>query len=54
MRQDFSTIYEDFIGSIYQPSEMEYYIRALREQNAILIFCLPQRKNLTLRILLMR
>ncbi len=46
MRQDFSTIYEDFIGLIYQPSEIVYYIRALSEQNAILNFaCLTEKFN---------
>ncbi len=29
---------------LFQPHEMAYYIRALREQNAILIFSLPHRK----------
>ncbi len=33
--QDFSTTYEDLIGSIFQPWQMASYIRALREQNAI-------------------
>jgi hypothetical protein len=47
MRQDFSTVYDDFIGSIYQPSEMAYYIRALREQNAN--FLPASQKYLTLR-----
>jgi hypothetical protein len=51
MRQDFSTIYEDFIGSIYQPGEMAYYIRALREQNAKFNFLPASQKNFTLRIL---
>jgi hypothetical protein len=33
--QDFSTTYEDSIGSIFQPWVTGYYIRATREQNAI-------------------
>ncbi len=44
MRQDFSTTYEDFIGSIFQPCEMASYIGAVREQNGIEIFSLPNRK----------
>ncbi len=44
MRQDFSTTYENSIGSIFQPWEPGYYIRALREQNAIKIFRLCHRK----------
>ncbi len=44
MRQDFSTTYEDFIGSILQPCKMASYIRAAREQNAIKIFSLSNRK----------
>ncbi len=43
VRQDFST-YEDFIGSIYQPSEIASYIRTARKLNAIKIFSLPNRK----------
>jgi hypothetical protein len=34
VRQDCSTIYEDFNELIFQPCEMAYYINALREQNA--------------------
>ncbi len=45
MWQDFSTTYEDFIGSIFQPRVMASYIRAVREQNAIKNFCLPDRKR---------
>ncbi len=44
MRQDFSTTYEYSKGSIFQPWETGYYIRALREQNAIKIFRLCHRK----------
>ncbi len=44
MRQDLSTTYEDSIGSIFQPWETGYDIRAPREQNAINIFCLSHRK----------
>ncbi len=44
MRQDFSTTYEAFIGSIFQSREMTSYIRALRKQNAITNFSLPNRK----------
>jgi hypothetical protein len=39
----FLTIYEDSIGSIVQPWEMAYHIRALREQNEVLIFSLPHK-----------
>jgi hypothetical protein len=38
VRGDFSTTYEDFIGSIPQPFEMASYIRAVREQYAIKMF----------------
>ncbi len=42
--QDFSTTYEDFIGSIFQPSEMASYIRAVKAQNAIKILaCLTEK-----------
>ncbi len=34
----------DFIGSIFQPFEMASYIRDVREQNAIKIFSLTNRK----------
>ncbi len=44
MRQEFSTTYEDFIGSLFQPCEMASYIGAVREENAIKIFSLPNRK----------
>ncbi len=44
MRQDFSTTHEDFIGSIFQQCKMASYIRAVREQNAIKIFTLANRK----------
>ncbi len=40
----FSTTYEDFKGSIFQPCQLASYIRALRDQNAIKIFSLPNRK----------
>ncbi len=50
----FSTTYEDSIGLIFQPREKGYYIRAPREQNAFKIFSLFHRKNITLRIFLMR
>ncbi len=43
MRQDFSTTYKDFIGSIFQPWEMASYIRVVREQQ-LKIFSLPDRK----------
>jgi hypothetical protein len=33
-----------FLWSIFQHCEMAYYIRALREQNAMRIFCLPDRR----------
>jgi hypothetical protein len=46
VRQDLLTIYEDFIWSIFTPCEMTTYIRALREQIAILIFSLPNRKKI--------
>jgi hypothetical protein len=53
VRQDFPTTYEDFIGSVFQPCEMAFYISAVREQNAIKILaCLSE--NFTVRILLMR
>ncbi len=46
MRHDFSTVYEDFIESIYQPCGMACFIRALREQNAIKILsCLTKKFN---------
>ena len=35
MRQDLSTTYVDFIGSIFQPCEMASYFRAVGEHNAI-------------------
>ncbi len=41
--RDFSTIYEDFIGSTFQPCETAIYIRTLRE-NSILILGLSHRK----------
>ncbi len=44
VRQDCLTTCEDFIGSIIQPFEITFYIRAVREQNAIKIFCLHNRK----------
>jgi hypothetical protein len=31
--------YEDSMGSIFQPWETGYYIRAPREQNAIILAC---------------
>jgi hypothetical protein len=37
VRRNFSTTYEDFIGSIFQPCEIASYIRAVREQSAIKI-----------------
>jgi hypothetical protein len=40
----FSTNYENFIGSIFQPCEMASYIRAVREQNAIKILSLLTEK----------
>jgi hypothetical protein len=54
VRQDFSTAYEDCIGSIFQPCEMASYIRAVREQNAVKIFCLVLTEKFPVRILLMR
>jgi hypothetical protein len=40
VRQNFSTTYDDFIGSIFQPCEM----RAVGEQNAITFFaCLTEK-----------
>ncbi len=50
VRQDFSTTYEDFVGSIFQPCEMTSYIRAVIEQIAIKIFSLPNRK-ISLRVI---
>jgi hypothetical protein len=47
-----STVYDDFIGSIFQPCETANYIRTLREQNSILILGLSHRKIFPLRILL--
>jgi hypothetical protein len=44
VRQDFSTTYEDSIGSIFQPWETGYYMRATRKQNAIKIFAYPTGK----------
>ncbi len=32
VHQEFSTTYEDFIGSIFHACEMAFYIRAVREQ----------------------
>ncbi len=46
VRQDYSTTYEDSIGSILQPWETGYYIKAAREQNASKIFRLSRRKIL--------
>jgi hypothetical protein len=43
VHQDCSTIYVDFIGLIFQLCETAYYTRALREQNAIIIFSLPNK-----------
>jgi hypothetical protein len=40
VRQYFLTTYEDSIGSIFQPWDTGYYIRAPREQNAIKVFSL--------------
>jgi hypothetical protein len=45
VRQDFSTTYDDFKGSIFQLCEMASCIRAVRKQNAIRIFCLPNSKS---------
>jgi hypothetical protein len=42
--QKFSTTYDDSLGSIFQPWEMGYYIRAPREQNAITFFAFPAGK----------
>jgi hypothetical protein len=50
--QDFSTTYEDSMGSIFQSWETVYYIRATGEQNAN--FSPVPQENITLRILLMR
>jgi hypothetical protein len=44
VRQDFSTTYEDSIGSIFQPWERGYYITAPREQNQIKIFACTAEK----------
>ncbi len=44
VRQDFSTTWEDFAGSIFQPFHMASHIRDLRGQNALKIFSLPNRK----------
>ncbi len=46
MRQDFSTTFEDLIGSIFQPCEMASYIRAvrLREQMQLKVLaCLREK-----------
>jgi hypothetical protein len=42
--QDIPNTYEEFIGSIFQPCDMASYIGAVKEQNAIKIFRLPNRK----------
>jgi hypothetical protein len=44
VRQDFSTTFEDFTGSIFQPYEMASYIRAVREQKAIKFFACQTEK----------
>jgi hypothetical protein len=44
VRQDFSTSCEDSIGSIFQPWETGYYIRAPREQMQIKLFNGPTGK----------
>jgi len=54
VRQDFSTTYENSIGTIFQPWETRYYIRAPREQNGIKNFSPDPQENITLRILLVR
>ncbi len=50
VREDFTTTYEEFIGSIFQPSEIASYIRALIEQNAIARDNLGVKKVLALEI----